>query len=220
MDQQTFLARLRLPPTKANGAPIREKASRKRLSEPELAERLARELEAVKGVVHRAPSLRDARDRIVSVLRASRVRRLVRTRTAVLEELDLDRALLEAGIDLEVCDLREGQSREAIRGANFSAAAGLTGIDYGIAETGTLAVICRPGEGRAVSLVPPLHIGVLHPRNICYEMGELFERVTVEEGPLPSALTFITGPSSTGDIELVHTVGVHGPRELHLVLLG
>ena len=219
MDQESFLARLRSAPTKANGTPLRETTFRKRHSVRELADRLAQELEAVKGVVHRARSLGDARDRIVSVLRAARVRRLVRTRTTVLEELDLDRALLESGIELEVCDLRAGGSREAIRGANFSAEAGLTGVDYGIAETGTLALLTRPGEGRAVSLVPPLHIAVLHARNICYELGELLERVTAEEGALPSALTFITGPSSTGDIELVHTVGVHGPGELHLVLL-
>ncbi len=220
MDQQSFLARLRLPPAKANDVPSRPPPSSEPLSERELADRLARELEAVEGVVHRAPSLRDARDRIVRVLRAARVRRLVRTRTAVLKELDLDRALLEAGIELEVCDLREGGSREAIRSANFSAEAGLTGVDYGIAETGTLVLLTRPGEGRAVSLVPPVHIAVLHSRNICFELGELFERVTAVEGTLPSALTFITGPSSTGDIELVHTVGVHGPRELHLVIIG
>ena len=95
----------------------------------------------------------------------------------------------------------------------------MTGVDYGIAETGTLALLSRPGEGRAVVLVPPLHIAVLHSRNICYELGELFERVIAEEGALPSALTFITGPSSTGDIVLVHTVGVHGPGELHLVII-
>lgn len=220
MDQQSFLGRLRSAHTEVNEIPLRETPSRKRHSERELADRLAQELEAVEGVVHRAQSLGDARDRIVGVLRAARVRRLVRTRTAVLDELDLDRALLETGIELQVCDLREGGSREAIRSANFSAEAGLTGVDYGIAETGTLALLSRPGEGRAVSLVPPLHIAVLHSRNICYELGELFERVTAEEGALPSALTFITGPSSTGDIELVHTVGVHGPREVHLVLLG
>ena len=220
MDQQSFLARFRSAHREVNEIPLRETPSRKRASERELADRLAQELEAVEGVVYRAQSLGDARDRIVGVLRAARVRRLVRTRTPVLDELDLDRALLEAGIELQVCDLREGSTREAIRGANFSAEAGLTGVDYGIAETGTLALLSRPGEGRAVSLVPPLHIAVLHSRNICYELGELFERVIAEEGALPSALTFITGPSSTGDIELVHTVGVHGPGELHLVIIG
>ena len=223
MDQKSFLARLRLAHATTNEVPLREtpeRPPRKRRSERELADRLAQELEAVKGVVHQAPSSEDAQARIVSVLRAARVRRLVRTRTAVLDELDLDRALLESGIELEVCDLRAGGSREAIRDANFSAEAGLTGVDYGIAETGTLALLTRPGEGRAVSLVPPFHIAVLRPRNICFELGELLERVTAEEGALPSALTFITGPSSTGDIELVHTVGVHGPGELHLVLLG
>ena len=222
MDQQSFLARLRSNPAKANDVHRRETPETppaNRHSEQELVGRLAQELEAVEGVVHRAASLGEARDQIVDVLRTARVRRLVRTRTPVLEDLDLDTALLEAGIELEICDARKGGSREAIRGANFSAEAGLTGVDFGIAETGTLVLLTRPGEGRAVSLVPPLHIAVLRPQNICYELGELFERVTAGERTLPSALTFITGPSSTGDIELVHTVGVHGPGALHLVVI-
>ena len=219
MDQESFFARLRLNHQEVKGISFGETPLRNPPSGQDLADRLSRELQAVKGVVHRAPSSDEARARIIGVLGAARVRRLVRTRSTVLDELDLDRALIEAGMDSQICDLREGGSQESIRDANFSAEAGLTGVDYGVAESGTLVVLARPGEGRAVSLVPPLHIAVLHERNICYELGELFERVITERGKLPSALTFITGPSSTGDIELVHTVGAHGPKELHLVLL-
>ncbi len=199
-------------------APRQERAAPPKLAARELADRLCLELEAVGGVTHRASSLEEARAHITKVLRGAQARRIVRTRAPALEELGLDRAFFEAGIESFVCDLK-ADAREVIREAAFSAEAGITAVDYGVAETGTLTLLARPAEGRAVSLVPPIHIGVLHARDIVFELGELFERVGARDESLPSALTFVTGPSSTADIELVHTVGVHGPRELHLVLL-
>ncbi len=59
---------------------------------------------------------------------------------------------------------------------------------------------------------------MLDAGDVVYELAALFERVTVE-GALPSALTFVTGPSRTGDIEQTLTIGVHGPGELHLVVI-
>jgi L-lactate dehydrogenase complex protein LldG len=218
MDEQTFLARLRLGDTIAAGEPRAEPPSPPNLSQRELADRLSQELAAVGGIVHRASSMEDARAQIAKALRGLQARHIVRTRASIFEEMKLDRALFEAGVGSRVCDLK-GDSREAIREAAFSAHAGLTAVDYGVAETGTLVLLARPAEGRAVSLVPPVHLAVLRARDIVFELGELFEKVGARHGELPSALTFVTGPSSTADIELVHTVGVHGPRELHLVLL-
>ncbi len=140
--------------------------------------------------------------------------------TELVEELDIDDALRERGMTLTACDLRRDNDRERLREMEFSADAGVTSVDYGIAETGSLVVLAAPGNGRAVSLLPLVHIAVLRASDIVYELGALFERIKREHGKLPSATTFITGPSRTADIELVLTVGVHGPRELHLVLLG
>jgi len=216
--RQEFLGRL--SPYRATPQPgdSPEPPSPPNLSQRELADRLSQELAAVGGIVHRASSMEDARAQIAKALRGLQARHIVRTRASIFEEMKLDRALFEAGVGSRVCDLK-GDSREAIREAAFSAHAGLTAVDYGVAETGTLVLLARPAEGRAVSLVPPVHLAVLRARDIVFELGELFEKVGARHGELPSALTFVTGPSSTADIELVHTVGVHGPRELHLVLL-
>jgi L-lactate dehydrogenase complex protein LldG len=65
--------------------------------------------------------------------------------------------------------------------------------------------------------LPPLHVAVLDAGNVVQELAALFAEA--ERRGMPSALTLITGPSRTGDIELVLTVGVHGPGELHLVLI-
>lgn len=168
--------------------------------------------------MYRASSLEDMRAVITKTLRARQVRHLVRTGAPIFEEARIDQALMEAGMESFLYDFKAG-SREALRERGFSAHAGMTAVDYGVAETGTLALLARPGEGRAASLVPPIHLGVLRVQDIVFELGELFERVGASNTALPSALTFVTGPSSTADIELVHTVGVHGPRELHVVLV-
>jgi L-lactate dehydrogenase complex protein LldG len=184
----------------------------------ELTARLVHELAAVGGVVHRAASRAAAREAIVGILVERKTRRVVLGATDLLRELELDGALASAGVDVVVADLAGEAERGALREAAFAADAGVTSADFGVADTGTLALLARRGQGRALSLLPPLHVAVLDARDVVGELAELFERVR-ERGELPSALTLITGPSRTGDIELVLTVGVHGPGELHVVVI-
>ena len=70
---------------------------------------------------------------------------------------------------------------------------------------------------RLVSLVPPLHIALLPTERLLGTMADSLAAVHTN-GPAPT-ITFITGPSRTADIELTLVVGVHGPRELHVVLV-
>ncbi len=163
-------------------------------------------------------SYQEITDKILQLLVERRASRVIRGATPLATELDLDGKLNDAGMEVTVASLTGDASREALREAAFLADAGITSVDYGVAETGTLALLARPGQGRAVSLLPPVHIAVLDAGDVVAELAALFERVTAR-GELPSALTFITGPSRTGDIELVLTVGVHGPKELHLIVM-
>jgi L-lactate dehydrogenase complex protein LldG len=92
-----------------------------------------------------------------------------------------------------------------------------------IAETGTLALSARPGQMRGVSLVPPVHVAVARAEQIVATLADYLLRLRAADADvqqsLSSCVSFITGPSRTGDIELTLTVGVHGPGELHLVIL-
>jgi L-lactate dehydrogenase complex protein LldG len=77
----------------------------------------------------------------------------------------------------------------------------------------------RPGQPRALSLLPPVHVAVAERRQILPDLFDLFTVLGAAVDELPASVTIITGPSKTGDIELRLVTGVHGPGEIHVVLI-
>jgi L-lactate dehydrogenase complex protein LldG len=94
--------------------------------------------------------------------------------------------------------------------------AGVSEALYGLADTGSVVLAASPEEPRARSLLPAVHISLLREDRILPGLDELFAAVG---GELPSSLAIVTGPSRSADIEQRLTVGVHGPGEVHVVLL-
>ena len=90
------------------------------------------------------------------------------------------------------------------------------------AWTGSCVIIPREGVSRIVSLVPPVHIAVVEKGQVLDNMDELFalRRNDFNHGNLDSYLNIISGPSRSADIEYTLITGVHGPGEVHMVLLG
>lgn len=101
---------------------------------------------------------------------------------------------------------------------------GISGADLGIAESGTLVLVSGPGRGRLASLLAPVHVAVLRAEQVVRGLGVALATLTTRYGPdiflQHSNVTLITGPSRTADIELTLTLGVHGPREVYVVLIG
>lgn len=91
----------------------------------------------------------------------------------------------------------------------------VTGSAVAVAETGTIILDGSPNQGRRViTLVPDHHICVVKVANIAGILPEALRRI---EGTRP--LTMISGPSATSDIELERVEGVHGPRQLDVIIV-
>jgi L-lactate dehydrogenase complex protein LldG len=93
--------------------------------------------------------------------------------------------------------------------------AGVTGAEWGIAETATVVLASSPRQPRLTSLLPPAHLVVLRASRILPDLAAFFATC----GPLPSALTLVSGPSRSADIGLVPVLGAHGPTEVAIVLV-
>ncbi|MCI0357523.1 MAG: lactate utilization protein, partial [Planctomycetaceae bacterium] len=116
--------------------------------------------------------------------------------------------------------LSPGEQRQIMLACDI----GITSCDCAVAETGTLMMCSRPGQERVASLLPPYYVTIVERRQI---LPDLFDAIAQIEasGPeaqgsaMPSNVTFITGPSKTGDIELQLTTGVHGPGRWRVIIV-
>ncbi len=98
-----------------------------------------------------------------------------------------------------------------------SAATGVTAAEFGVAEYGTVAVRSRPGGDEPISLYPQRHVAVVRDRDVV-DLDGAFGRLS-ELLPAGESVVFATGASATADMgEFVQ--GVHGPGEVHVVLVG
>ncbi len=98
--------------------------------------------------------------------------------------------------------------------------AGITGCDALIAQTGSVLVTNLSAGGRALSVLPPHHIVLARRGQLLRDLPAAFEFLKQRYGAnYPSMISFITGPSRTGDIERILVLGAHGPRKLTIFLL-
>jgi len=95
---------------------------------------------------------------------------------------------------------------------------GVSTAQAAIAETGTLVLDSDCERHRLVSLVPPVHIAIVNASSIVETLGDALTLLQKKE--ISPAITFITGPSRTADIELTLAIGVHGPQELYVIVDG
>jgi L-lactate dehydrogenase complex protein LldG len=144
----------------------------------------------------------------------------------LVDALALPRVLADQKVPVHCADMQPltAAAREAFRQHVVDAYIGVTSADYCLADTATLVMKTRPGQARSVSLVPSIHIAVIHHRQIIADLQELYALLKTEpsqkdEG-LTNCMTFISGPSKTADIEATLVHGAHGPREVYLYVVG
>lgn len=178
-----------------------------------LPARFLEELDAVGGNGVLVPSLAEARDYVLDLAREKGARLLVRWDVPALRRLGVDKKLREGGTEVVVW-----RDLEDFRGVAGSADIGLTTAEWAVAETGSVVVSAAPGQGRTATLLPPVHVAVVAAERVVGTVEEAIEKYAGEAPP--SNLAFHTGPSRSGDIEQSLTIGVHGPGEVHVVLVG
>jgi L-lactate dehydrogenase complex protein LldG len=176
--------------------------------------RFVEELEALGGHGKRVESLEEARDYILSLARERDARLLIRWDVEELEALGVDGPLKEAGVEVALWrDL--DNFREVAAGADI----GLSTAEWAIADTASLVLTSGPGKGRTVTLLPPTYVAVVAAEKVLRTVPEAIEKYAGGEG-LPANVCFHTGPSRSGDIEMEIFVGMHGPGDVHVVLVG
>ncbi len=114
------------------------------------------------------------------------------------------------------------QANIARVGQDADVRVGITGVDAALATTGSLVVMSGNGRFRASSLLPPVHIAVLTASQIVPDLESWWvaqKAAGLAQTRQHSNIAIITGPSRTADIAMQLVLGMHGPRELHLVLL-
>ena len=110
------------------------------------------------------------------------------------------------------------QPVEAIKADLFQTIdAAITSTRGGIADTGAVVLWPTENEPRLMSLVPPVHVAVLDADTIYNSMGEMMAAENWADR-MPTNALLISGPSKTADIEFTLVFGVHGPKELVVII--
>ena len=179
------------------------------VSRREIVDTFAERTAEYNATVHRvdAEGLRDA-------VREALERRGVRT---LVVPPNLPSAWVPEGVKV----LKDG-ARSRLTNEELDAADGvLTGCSVGIAQTGTIVLDAGRGQGRrALTLLPDYHLCVVQEEQVVDLVPEAMERLESTLKAEGRAITFISGPSATSDIELNRVEGVHGPRTLEVIISG
>lgn len=95
----------------------------------------------------------------------------------------------------------------------------ITSCEVLVARTGTIVLSSALPEGRTASVYAPVHVCIAEASQVVYDVGDALDFLKEKYGvPLPSMISFATGPSRTADIEKTLVVGVHGPKEVYCFL--
>jgi L-lactate dehydrogenase complex protein LldG len=168
-------------------------------------------LEAVDGHCVIAQRESDVVNALTEIIKSLQGTRLRGRRIAISDDRDVERIVHQT--DLDIDELATTPSSSDV----FDFDVGISRAQAGIAETGTLLLDSSRERHRLVSLVPPVHIAILHESQIVGTLAEALTQLSQSEQLTPVA-TLVTGPSRTADIELTLAIGVHGPQELYVIV--
>lgn len=236
---------------------------------PELIQRFKEEAEKSGSIIHLASDVKEALTAIKNITVSNNSRLIVKSKSMVSEEIELNRHLEEWGHTVVETDLGEwivqlaGErpshitapalhktkediaellsqklgievapdaqgivklARREMRKYFSEADIGISGANFAVAESGTLVLVSNEGNARLVTSLPPIHIAIVTTEKFVETLEEATALVktliAASSGmKMTSYISFITGPSRTTDIEKELIIGVHGPQEVHIIIL-
>lgn len=201
------------------------------IPQTELVSKFESELQKLAGVTQRAASVLELETILRQLLTTAHARRVVLSQNPVLSEMRLAARLAAWGLTVSqwTASGESGAAEPALesqsfREAAFEADVGITGVEFALAETGSLVLTSRTEGAQLASLAPPIHVALYRENQVLGSLDDVLERLAQSGGP-PAAdagrsVVFVTGTSRTADIEQVLIRGVHGPREVHAILVG
>jgi len=117
---------------------------------------------------------------------------------------------------LSLLPLQSGYDKDQLEACD----AGLTECDLLVAQTGSVCVTSKNSGGRVLSVLPPHHLVIARTGQLVTDLTEAYLSLAAKyRDGYPSMISFITGPSRTGDIERILVLGAHGPKRLTILLL-
>lgn len=191
----------------------------------ELVEKFEAELQKLAGIACRAVSTTDLEQILRDILSKSEAGPIVLSRNSLLSQLRLAERLTAWGRDFLIWPSDENVSKERLadfRRQCFEAKVGITGVEFALAESGTLVLTSSTEGSQLASLSPPIHVALYRRAQVVELLEEVLARLPALRNPtqLPGrSVVFITGPSRTADIEQISIRGVHGPKHVYAVLV-
>jgi L-lactate dehydrogenase complex protein LldG len=118
----------------------------------------------------------------------------------------------------EAAGQNEAAAQREFRSASFAASVGITGVEFVLAETGSLVLTSATEGSQLASLAPPVHVALYLRSQVVGSLDEVLAKLG-GAAPAGRSIVFITGPSRTADIEQILVRGVHGPGQVHAILV-
>ncbi|MDK1020866.1 MAG: lactate utilization protein [Candidatus Hydrogenedentes bacterium] len=173
--------------------------------------------EALQGHVHLVASWEEAAEEAGAICQGAEAGRVALARAPGPFQEALEGWCKRNQTDL----LRPPYAADTLPGAIDAAQVGITCMDFAIARTGTLVEVSLDDATRLVSSLPRTHIGLVSARELVDDLDAAAPRLReiFAEHPQNCVVSFLSGPSRTGDIEMRLTLGVHGPAAAHAIVL-
>jgi len=194
----------------------------------ERVHRFEEEFAKVSGSPHRASTVAELETILRMIIEETQATSAVLTRNPLLAQLGLQAKLQAWGRSVthwpgDPAVTVETSQEMAYREQCFSAVVGISGVDFVLAETGSLVLSSQTEGSQLASLAPPVHVALYRRAQVLATLDEVLERHPLRsnhDAPAVGRSTvFITGPSRTADIEQILIRGVHGPRHVHAILV-